>query len=202
MYDQTLADALSEIETLRQELAGRDRLAQDYVRVMAERDDYRARAGAAERERDVTVETLKAYLTLIPEGTDTAAPVPDLREIEKRWLRLCSVCDAGTGGECTCPDGDHHAVIGTLIAEVWRTRKVAADSYHTLCQRFVDEPLKTRELAAAAEHARDAMRPVVEVLALLVALKDGPRDDDYERQKPAAWQTARDALAAAGRGEQ
>ncbi len=32
-------------------------------------------------------------------------------------------------------------------------------------------------------------------LTELVTLKDGPRDEDYERRKPLAWQAARDALA-------
>lgn len=32
-------------------------------------------------------------------------------------------------------------------------------------------------------------------LAKLVELKDGPRDENYEREKPLAWQAARDALA-------
>lgn len=35
------------------------------------------------------------------------------------------------------------------------------------------------------------------VLAELVALKDGPRDADYERRKPLAWERARAVLAAA-----
>lgn len=34
-----------------------------------------------------------------------------------------------------------------------------------------------------------------QALAKLVALKDGPRDASYERERPAAWQAARDALA-------
>lgn len=34
-------------------------------------------------------------------------------------------------------------------------------------------------------------------LAVLVALKDGPRDDTYEAAKEAAWQAARDALQSA-----
>lgn len=41
-----------------------------------------------------------------------------------------------------------------------------------------------------AEH--DALRSA---LALLVRLKDGPRDDTYEVAKPLAWQAAREVLA-------
>jgi hypothetical protein len=52
------------------------------------------------------------------------------------------------------------------------------------------------EPLAAMETERDAMRPVVEALADLVALKDGPRGDEYDLRKPAAWQAARAALAA------
>lgn len=33
--------------------------------------------------------------------------------------------------------------------------------------------------------------PAEAALAELVALKDGPRNDDYERRKPAAWEAAR-----------
>jgi hypothetical protein len=47
-----------------------------------------------------------------------------------------------------------------------------------------------------AEAERDAMRPVVDALAALVALRDGPRDAEYERLKPLAWSAAKTALAA------
>lgn len=39
---------------------------------------------------------------------------------------------------------------------------------------------------------RDRLRAV---LRELVELKDGPRDEDYERRKPLAWQAAREVLA-------
>jgi hypothetical protein len=59
------------------------------------------------------------------------------------------------------------------------------------------------DLAAAEVPGVDRrLQAVVDALADLVALKDGPRDDDYERRKPLAWQTARlvliDALAVSG----
>lgn len=44
---------------------------------------------------------------------------------------------------------------------------------------------------AAVERERDELR---EALRELVDLKDGPRDADYERRKPLAWQAGRDAL--------
>jgi hypothetical protein len=37
--------------------------------------------------------------------------------------------------------------------------------------------------------------PIRAALVELVALKDGPRDAEYERRKPLAWQAARDALS-------
>lgn len=43
-----------------------------------------------------------------------------------------------------------------------------------------------------AEAERDRLR---EALAELVALKDGPRDDEYRRRKPLAWQKAREAVS-------
>lgn len=48
-----------------------------------------------------------------------------------------------------------------------------------------------RDRYRAAERECDSYR---EVLAELVRLKDGPRDAAYERDKPKAWQAARDAL--------
>jgi hypothetical protein len=39
----------------------------------------------------------------------------------------------------------------------------------------------------------------LDALALLVALKDGPRDRGYEREKPSAWNQARAVLADADR---
>lgn len=51
-----------------------------------------------------------------------------------------------------------------------------------------------------AEAANDALARRVETLtsvgAWLLHLKDGPRDADYEREKPQAWQALREALAA------
>lgn len=38
------------------------------------------------------------------------------------------------------------------------------------------------------------LNEVRDALAELVALKDGPRDEDYERRKPLAWEAARKAL--------
>ncbi len=40
----------------------------------------------------------------------------------------------------------------------------------------------------------------IDVLRELVALKDGPRDEDYERRKPLAWQQAREVLGRGDRG--
>lgn len=53
-----------------------------------------------------------------------------------------------------------------------------------------------RALEIAAEAERDRLR---EVLAELVRLKDGPRDDAYRAAKDAAWDAARDALKGADR---
>lgn len=55
--------------------------------------------------------------------------------------------------------------------------------------------------AEAAARARDEAT-CREALARLVALKDGPRDEAYERGKPLAWDQARAALTAAQGGEE
>ena len=41
---------------------------------------------------------------------------------------------------------------------------------------------------------RDHLEALEAALHELVDLKDGPRDEDYERRKPAAWQQARQLL--------
>jgi len=54
------------------------------------------------------------------------------------------------------------------------------------------------ECAAEARAEWDAEAERVrlrEALTELVALKDGPRDEDYYRRKPLAWQKAREALS-------
>lgn len=55
-----------------------------------------------------------------------------------------------------------------------------------LFARAVNE---VKSLEAAIERLRTAARELLD-------LKDGPRDADYERRKPAAWQALRDALDA------
>lgn len=50
----------------------------------------------------------------------------------------------------------------------------------------------TRQKHEKLQAERDAYRYVLEEL---VRLKDGPRGELYERDKPAAWQAARDALS-------
>jgi hypothetical protein len=68
------------------------------------------------------------------------------------------------------------------------SRRILLDDLHG-----ADEPDLVAEL--------DAMRRLVSTqdyaLRLLVNLKDGPRDADYERDKPLAWDLARAAVAEA-----
>jgi hypothetical protein len=79
---------------------------------------------------------------------------------------------------------------------------------------FARNPLDTvmAIVAPAIAHARhlnaqDRVRlfrqlELVEgVLRELVTLKDGPRDADYERRKPLAWQHARDLLDGGGESD-
>lgn len=46
-----------------------------------------------------------------------------------------------------------------------------------------------------ADHAIAESEQMREALSKLVELKDGPRDERYEREKPLAWQAAREALS-------
>lgn len=54
-------------------------------------------------------------------------------------------------------------------------------------------PALIARLAEEVEAENDA-KAVRDALARLVELKDGPRDDAYERNKPRAWETAREVL--------
>jgi hypothetical protein len=54
---------------------------------------------------------------------------------------------------------------------------------------------KEAERCEALAHERERLRAFREVLAELVRLKDGPRDDAYRAAKDDAWQAARDVLA-------
>jgi hypothetical protein len=63
--------------------------------------------------------------------------------------------------------------------------------YVAACRSEGQTPHALRE---HAEQQRDALRAALE---RLVALKDGPRDDEYRAGKDAAWQSARDLLTEA-----
>jgi hypothetical protein len=52
-----------------------------------------------------------------------------------------------------------------------------------------------REMQAAYGRQEKRCNAYRQALARLVALKDGPRDEDYERCKPLAWEQARAALS-------
>lgn len=65
-----------------------------------------------------------------------------------------------------------------------------SDHGEYLRSRYVIEGATYDRLEAKCDRYRDA-------LAELVRLKDGPRDEAYERDKPKAWQAAREALGAA-----
>ena len=71
--------------------------------------------------------------------------------------------------------------------------ETVSDGSHVLLDDLhgADEPDLVAEL--------DAMRQLVSTLdyalRVLVNLKDGPRDVDYERNKPLAWNLARAAVA-------
>lgn len=56
-------------------------------------------------------------------------------------------------------------------------------------------PASSRRLISALAEL-DAAERINAALTKLVALKDGPRDGDYIRRKPDAWDEARAALAA------
>lgn len=56
-----------------------------------------------------------------------------------------------------------------------------------ICQR--------NDLAEAMHEMATRSHDIREALAELVTLKDGPRDEDYLRRKPLAWQRARDLLS-------
>lgn len=84
-----------------------------------------------------------------------------------------------------------------------RGRTVQPIDGHTceVCLRITREPIIHADTGdafcgrCAVELASSEASTYRTVLARLVALKDGPRDAAYERDKPAAWQAARDALA-------
>lgn len=61
------------------------------------------------------------------------------------------------------------------------------------------QPVRPRSDPSASAQAedqrlRDEHEALRSALALLVRLKDGPRDSTYEIAKPLAWQAARDVL--------
>lgn len=58
-------------------------------------------------------------------------------------------------------------------------------------------PEAMRQANAAGDRLAVRVDELEAVLRELVDLKDGPRDEDYERRKPAAWERARELLAAA-----
>lgn len=63
----------------------------------------------------------------------------------------------------------------------------AASAYRRTSEGYARLHRTAESSAVAAESALAAVR----ALAELVALKDGPRDSDYERRKPLAWERSR-----------
>ena len=83
---------------------------------------------------------------------------------------------------------------------MWRVgRKVGRTIYDQKGPRPHDKDeligmMDTPELAREAVAAVNGESEVREALAELVRLKDGPRDEAYERDKPLAWERARIVL--------
>jgi hypothetical protein len=76
-----------------------------------------------------------------------------------------------------------------MKAEIDKLRQCLAVAAPPEGGPVVAVPVETlNELRAEVERLRAA-------LAELVALKDGPRDAEYEKAKPVAWERARRALA-------
>lgn len=83
-------------------------------------------------------------------------------------LRVCYRCGFPTPGRhaSSCPDVDSGVV---------------TVSKHTA----PEEVTRLRRVLSQVDYA----------LRMLVSLKDGPRDEHYEREKAAAWQLGREAVA-------
>ncbi len=92
-----------------------------------------------------------------------------------------------TTSEPSTPLDPERIIAHTCAAKAYEAALQAAD-YVGQCGSAIDALARERdEYRAEVERLRAALRE-------LVALKDGPRDADYERRKPAAWDAARRAL--------
>lgn len=146
---------------------------------------------------DLTLDTVKARLIdasewladLAVHGTIDQGMYDEFRTRFLRNLNAAAPPPAGV-------QADREALVG-LLHDAWHGAVA-----HEACQ-YPAPPAcpQFRRIAAALAPLLGSPGdggPERATLARLVALKDGPRDAAYERNKPAAWQAARDALGSPG----
>lgn len=178
-------------------------------------------------EEDGAGEGLVAEIWLVAEQRDEArSEVDRLRTQLAEAQRVAATCTCQAWPpEGPAPDCPVHGAIRALneaqaaLAEAQRERDAARTALAASTgseKRLVKEREEARmyqqmaeDRAALADAAvgeyervladRDLMKPVVEALRALIELKDGPRDEAYERAKPSAWAAARICLRLADR---
>lgn len=71
-----------------------------------------------------------------------------------------------------------------------------ADPFRTQVSEVSDLSMEDAEFLVHAREDIPRLLAAADALLMLVTLKDGPRDERYEADKPKAWQAAREALDA------